>query len=858
MKSSERFEPEAAQRIREAIREAAGNEVLAVGRLGGQGRVEEVTVAARGHEEAVPVLEPFVQKGDVVIHNHPSGRLRPSSADLSIASRLGADGVGFFIVDNEVDAVYVVAEPVARRGLQPLDAGELAGHLEAGGSLSRLLPEYEERPSQVQMLKRVCAAFSDGRLLIAEAGTGVGKSLAYLIPAFAWVLQNEERVVVSTATINLQQQLIDQDVPLVRRIFGRDPGVALVKGRGNYLCLTRLEESIREFSLFEEEDREVRDLYEWSRSTPSGSRSDFPVHIPDDVWQRVCSEADACRGLRCPERERCFVLRSRREAAAARLLIVNHHLLFSDLSLRATGAGFDGSAVLPPFQRIIFDEAHNIENSATSYFTTGFSRLTVGKYAGRLYRRKKGRAFGLLLGLEKLAGPGEAIARIRQVLDEVQEKAQTLETLALRLAGEESGARLQPKRPHPQLEALLLEPVGELSRTIRSLVQLFQEVFERLSETERESGLVYECQIELRRLAGVAETGEQFLRYEESPRKIFWMETQKSFRGERYLRFMVTPLDIAELMNDAVFRPYATVIFTSATLAVNRGFGFWKSRVGLLQPGSAAEEGAGEETGPGGIAPDRLRPPQTASPQAASPQAARGRECEEGIFPSPFDYPNRVLLGVPEDAPGPEEEGYPAFLARAVRELLKISGGRALVLFTSYSSLNETYAQVLPLLEEMGIPTYRQGDDDRSRLLARFRQETDSVLFATDSFWEGVDAPGEALEMVLLCRLPFRVPSEPIVAARMEAIEERGGNPFIELSLPDAVMRLKQGFGRLMRKKSDWGAVLILDSRVARRFYGKVFLASLPEARRAIVPGYFLLEEVRDFYGRMRKKEEHG
>ncbi len=823
MKASQRFQPGAAQRIREAIGDAAGNEVLVVGRLDEDGRVAEVTVAARGNEEAVPVLEPFVRRGDVVVHNHPSGRLRPSAADLSIASRLGGEGIGFFIVDNGVEAVYVVAEPIGRRQAAPLEPDELAGFLQAGGALSRLLPSYEERPSQVQMLRRVCDAFNRGRLCVAEAGTGVGKSLAYLIPAFSWVLRNEERVVVSTATINLQQQLLDQDIPLVRRLFGRDPGVALVKGRGNYLCRVRLEESLREYSLFEEDEPQLKALQEWSRGTPTGSRSDLPGYVPDEIWSRVCSEADACRGLRCPEREGCFVLRARREAAAARILVVNHHLLFSDLSLRATGAGFDGSAVLPPFQRIIFDEAHNIENSATSFFSTGFHRLMVAKYTGRLYRRRKGRAFGLLLGLERLAGPGArsggsaGVAAIRAALEEVQARAQTLETLALELAGEEPGFRLRAKAPPEASRRLLLEPLEELGRSIRFLIHRFEALFESLSEEARENGLVYECQIELRRLAGVAEVCDQFLHFEESPQQIFWMEAQKSFRGERYLRFMVTPLDISELMNESVHTPYATVVFTSATLTVGGSFEYWKKRVGLSLAG--------------------------------------GRGCEESSFASPFDYRGRVLLGVPEDAPTPEDAGYPAFLVQAVRELLKISGGRALVLFTSYSSLQETYREVLPAMEELGIPAYRQGDEDRGRLLARFRQEPSSVLFATDSFWEGIDAPGETLELVLLCRLPFRVPSEPVVAARMEAIEERGGNPFAELSLPDAVMRLKQGFGRLMRKTSDWGAVIVLDSRLVRRSYGRVFLSSLPETRRVVERTYFLLDEVRDFFSGMRKKD---
>lgn len=812
MTAESRFTQESILHVRQAIREAQGNEVMVVGRLDDNQKICSVTVAARGNEEAVPALKPYLEKGDVIVHNHPSALLKPSHADLRIAAQLGNQGIGFYIVDNNVENTYVVAEPVTGREIRALDCEELSAILQPGGKLNSCFPAYEERPSQIEMLKLFTLGFNKDLICLSEAGTGIGKSLAYLIPAFSWVLRNGERVVVSTATINLQQQLIEKDIPLVKRLFDSDPGVVLVKGRSNYLCLTRLRESNSELSLFDEVNENLNAIAQWSLTTATGSRSDLSFFPDDDLWYRLCSEADACRGLRCPDRERCFVLRARREAAAARILVVNHHLLFADLSMRIAGAGFESSAVLPPFHRIIFDEAHNIENSATSFFSRSFSCLSIAKYTSRLLRKKKGRNYGLLLGLEKLLHHNNLINHIRNLLGEVAGKSRSLDVMSAQLLGGNLNFRLTNETPDKQ--TLLLEPLNDLRQSIMSLLSSFEELFKSLSEEEEEESIVYECRIELRRLNAVVEICSHFLRFQDNDQDVFWLESRKNYRGENYTRFVITPLDISLLMNEAVYKPYKTVIFTSATLAVNNNFNFWKSRVGF---NSAVE-----------------------------------REIEEGFFVSPFNYKRDVLLGIPKEAPSPSEEGYTAFISAFVLEVLKISEGRGLILFTSYSMLKEVYAEVAAGLREWGINILRQGEDDRNRLLQRFQEDTASVLLATDSFWEGVDTPGEALEVVIMCRLPFRVPTDPVIEARLEAIEKRGGNSFWELLLPDAVLRLKQGFGRLIRRKSDRGIVLIMDSRIITKPYGRIFLSSLPETLQVVSESRFLLERVEDFIVNMR------
>ena len=842
MTAPERFTPEVLEEIRRIIADADGNEVYMVGSVGADGRVEAVKVGARGNEEAVPVLAPHLSAGSVVIHNHPSGGTRPSGADLAIAARLGNEGIGFYILDNEAASLYVVAEPVEAFQATPLDLAELAGNLEPGGVLSRLFPLYEERRSQVEMLRLVSRAFNGDELCAAEAGTGVGKSLAYLLPALAWALRNKERVVVSTNTINLQQQLMDKDIPLVKRILGADPKVVLVKGRRNYLCLHRMNETLDEMSLFQERDLEIDAIREWARTTETGSRTDLSFYPKEETWSRVCSEADACLGLRCSHREGCFVLKARREASSAQVLVANHHLLFSDLAFRLAESSYDDPAVLPPFRRVIFDEAHNIEKAATSFFSQSFSRFSLLKFLGRMYRRApggrgdrgRGRVRGHLVLLSRLLGKNALTAKAPEIVDEIRERAEDLDAACVGMMMEEPSVLLDAET-FPGFAGRAGPALRELAQAIRRLADLLEEIFDAVAETnpaQETQNIVWDCKVQLARLSGMAELCDRFRIGESGPNDVFWMEKIKG-RGDpgpegesdgeagparnESVRFVITPLDIGPLMREAVFEPIKTVVFTSATLTVSGDFAYWAGRIGLDHTGQ--------------------------------------REPLLQTFPSPFNYRENVLLGVPTDAPPPDSPKYKPFLSAFIARALISSRGAGLVLFTSYSLLRDTYAEVQPLLSAQGIRILRQGDDERARLLDAFRAERSSVLFATDSFWEGVDAPGETLQIVILCRLPFRVPNEPVLKARMAAVEARGGNPFAELSLPDAVVRLRQGFGRLMRRHDDSGVVLVLDSRIVTKSYGRVFLESLPRTESVMEKAETVQRAVAEFF-RGKKRED--
>ncbi|MCX7786185.1 MAG: ATP-dependent DNA helicase [Spirochaetes bacterium] len=811
----ERFHPQVVTRLRQEIEEAGGREILCTGKVDSEGRVVSVVAVAHGNETAVPALYPYMERGDVVIHNHPRGRLFPSDADIGVASRLGNEGIGFFIIDNAVQHVYVVAEPVHLAERVLLNLKELRNILQPNGKLSSTIPFYEPRPVQEEMLEAIGEAFNEGGICIVEAGTGVGKSLAYLLPAVEWVAHNDERVVVSTATINLQEQLYEKDLPLVLRLLHSDVPVALVKGRGNYLCWTRLEEIREEATLFEEDPSTWDSLRTWAETSPTGARSDLPFPIEDALWSQVCSESDICTGLRCPNRERCFFLKARKQAASAKLLVVNHHLLFSDLAFRIQGIGFESAAVLPPFRKVVFDEAHNIEQSATDLFSETLNRFLVFRVLYRLLRTKGIRRLGLAVKLANRGTSGALIVRMSEEVLRVRETYLTLEQEANRFMGEGGSFRISSNLEDQSSKAFkkLLESLEDFQREALSLAETLEEILQSLSEEDSETPEAYEGRMILYRLKQIASLCQQFQAFSDIRDRVLWGERRRMGTGEPIVEFHSTPLDITQIMQEAVYEPFDTVVFTSATLTVNRSFAFWKGRVGL-------KEGL-------------------------------SRSLKEYRFDSPFDYRNRVLIGVPTDAPSPDTEKYITFLHSFLVEACQLTEGRALVLFTSYDTLSKVYALVKPELALRRISTYRQGEEERSRLLKRFNEEVSSVLFATDSFWEGIDAPGETLEMVVLCRLPFKVPTDPVQVARMEAIQTKGGNPFLELSLPEAVMKFRQGFGRLMRRSTDRGIVLIPDVRVVKKSYGKLFLSSLPETCRSLKDSSALLMDVENFLARV-------
>jgi ATP-dependent DNA helicase DinG len=808
MRANKRLSREVIHRLRTEIEDAQGNEVFALGYMDGDGLVTEIEITARGNEDSVLALriEGAAHPADVFIHNHPSGLLTPSNNDLRIASRAAEAGVGAFIIDNGVDEVYVIAEPVRKRVVNRLDADTITAALEEGGVIAMRLPSYEPRPSQLDLMRLIVRGFNEDALVAAEAGTGVGKSFAYLLPAMSYALANDERIVISTATITLQQQLYDKDIPLVSSALKKRVKAVLIKGRGNYLCLRRLEDALKEPALDDMEDESLYTIAAWAETTNSGNRSDLSFMPAENLWSRVCSEADMCMGMRCPERERCFVLALRKNAADAQILVVNHHLLFADLAARQEGAGYENTVVLPPYTRVVIDEAHTAEGSATSFFSKGFSRPGIYRQLGRLYRRRRARQLGLLMRLASVL-PGEK--KLDEGVDAVQRTraaADALDTAVLEFCGDDGVFRLTAVREE-QIAAVLIPCLEELRKRIAFLAGIIRTMLEGVDE---DNSVVWEIKSVLRRFDAIGSVCVSFIEYAERNTEVMWVERHGAgTQGGAWAEFTVTPIDVAPSLRDALFEPNKTVVCVSATLTVAESFAYWNSRSGL------------------GL--------------------VSGREVFFGRFPSPFPYDRSVLLAIPADAPLPDEDGYGVFVDNAAYKLIEIAGGSALILFTSYQSLRSAHSAAAASLERQGIRCLKQGDDDRSRLLETFLSDKSSVLFATDSFWEGIDAPGDTLRLVILCRLPFRTPNDPVFEARREALERRGRNPFMELSLPESVMKFRQGFGRLIRRSADRGVVAVLDGRILRKRYGRYFLDSLPKTRTVFSDFSALLRETERF-----------
>ncbi len=806
MDISERFSQSVITYLQNEIQKAHGNEVFATGLIDESGCIQSITIHARGNDISVPVVPQDVGAVSVLIHNHPSGNLKPSQADLSIASKAAENTQGFYIVNNDVTEVYAVVEPVKKRAVQILDEHELALYISAGGPLEKMSEFFEQRISQIDLLKSIVNAFNTGTIGVFEAGTGVGKSFAYLIPSIFWALNNKERVVISTGTINLQQQLYEKDIPLAQKITGKEVKTVLLKGRQNFICKRRLHDAQHEKDLFSEESGELERIIKWANTSTSGNKSDLSFLPSENIWQRVNSESDACMGMRCMYHETCFVMQLRKEASDANILIVNHHLLFADIETRLAGVGYDETGVLPPFRRLIFDEAHAIENAATSFFSETITRYKFIKQLNTLYRSRRGASAGLIFTIEPLSQEGDCVAEVVAGIEDIKNCIDQLEEKTLEMLAYDSTFRLSESTVCRASD--VLTSMRTLHKKTSDFCGVIRKIIEGISEEDKDMPAVWETKQVLRRIEGSGSLCKNFNEWEERADTVFWIEKRRFSSSAKnassgknqniYPVFVQTPLSIAHTMNDGVFEPLSSVVCTSATLKTSNSFDFWLKRTGAY----LVEE-------------DKL-------------------QCTE--FPSPFHYTSNVLLVVPTDFVLPDNQGFQQMIEQAIVKYIRSSSGRALVLFTSYESLRSACEYARNELASSGIRILRQGDDDRFRLLESFKEETSSVLFATSSFWEGVDVPGESLSHVIIVKLPFCVPNDPVFAARCEALERAGGNSFMELSVPDAIISFRQGFGRLLRRGSDRGVVTVLDKRILVKMYGKLFLDSIPETKTCFEP----------------------
>ena len=746
-----------------------------------------------------------VGKNEVVIRTTKPNQLYPSDMELELSEELYTRrNIAYCLLSSDLDDFYFVQD-IDRIFLEEID---IENYFAKDGILAKEIKGFEYREEQEEMAQYIQDAINEDRKIIVEAGTGTGKTLAYLIPSIKWAVTNKKKVIIATNTINLQEQLLLKDIPLAKSIIKDEFSYVLVKGRNNYVCKRLFNELVLGKSIdietFSMEAREqIEYILKWGNKTKTGDKAELPFEVYPDVWELVQSTTELCLGKKCPYRKECFYMKTRMEKMEADILISNHHVFFADLNVRAE-TDFDSEyLILPRYDMVIFDEAHNVESVARSYFSVEVSKISFTRLLNRIYQKKNKRK------KEK-----SALIRVEDTVDEknLEDSEQYIyllntlkeEISILQNIGDEYFDEIR-KIYETNTEAPIKKSLNNFEMTksrflenLREKKDIFQSKladflnlmmsFNNVIDGEKDKNPeVINFNNHLKMFKAYIDSFK-FINSFEDDNYIYWLDINSKRTN---VILTATPLNIAQKLSTVLFDNLDRLVFASATIVVNGNFNYFKKSLGLDE-----------------------------------------EDCIEAIIKSPFDYDEQMSVYIPSDIQ--DSENINAFVSDASKFILNIllkTNGKAFILFTSYTMLNQIYYSISKKLKDKGFEVFLHGDKPRSQIIKEFKEAENPILFGTTSFWEGVDVQGENLSNVIITKLPFLVPTDPVVSAISKKIEEDGGNSFMDFQLPEAIIKFKQGVGRLIRKKTDSGNIFILDNRILKKRYGSLFINALPSQK---------------------------
>ena len=809
-----------------------GNEIVMVGKVDSDGKVCDLRRAAMGDAGSVPAVIATAAPGEILIHNHPSGNVNPSGADIEVAARAAEKSVGSYIVDNDVLNIFPVVERIQPENaeIEPVDLEEVAEIFSQNGRLAQSDSAFEFRRPQIEMALSVAEAINSSSVLVSEAGTGTGKSFAYLVPAMQYVSKNKgKRVVISTSTIALQEQLFNNDIPaLLKKLDIPDIGTVVLKGRSNYLCKRRYAD-FRMGSVQTKIDDDasqktletVEEIDRWLNYTDDGSRSNMNSAVSLDIWNEICADELACEKSKCRFFSSCFFFKARRRANFASLILVNHHLLMADVSMKS--AEDEGEGILPKFDILVIDEAHNIFKSAVSFLGESVSSNSVRKLLGKLYNTSSGQ--GLLTKILNNNANSTLLKPLEKAVNILSggfqaKLAHSFIPELISILGKNSDENFyeldDPEKRKEMTDVLgkIVTVVTDVTDLIAPVVKLLKEKDEAHTELrtvmdDMNRSLLTDLEGVVAKLASYAGFYSEFCIGTNTENQVFWGEKS----GET-LTLTISPLDVQRILAENLYKDTKSIIFTSATLTTSRdehGFDFFYRESGL----SLSE-----------------------------------REKKAISLESCFDYASQIKAFIGGDMPDPsrDRELFDSASIEAAHDIVKASGGGALVLFTSISHRENA----LKYFSDLDFEVFSQGKMPVQAIMKKFREDINATLLATETFWEGIDMKGDTLRNLVIVKLPFRFPSHPFIKRYVSKLEkDTGKGGFQVYTLPNAVLKFKQGFGRLIRTKSDIGTVTVLDKRIAEKNYGRDFIRSAPAGVRFnVLPVAEIARRIEEFFGR--------